>query len=98
MAKTPTPKPPRMRTVTKAIECLRETDPGCCLTVSGLRRLIKIGTIRAVSLGRRQLVNVDELERYLVEATRSEEKEPEQVPGIRALPEQAYKLPRRAAK
>lgn len=87
--------PPRMRTIAKAIECLKAEDPGCCLTVSGLRRLVKRGKIRATAIGTRQLVNLDEVEEYLCSS--AEPAEEVTTTGIRPVPERVYELPRQRA-
>jgi excisionase family DNA binding protein len=84
-----------MRTITKAVECLKAVDPGCCLTVSGLRTLVKRGEIRAVTTGNRQLVNLDELEEYLAITADLEEKPLQS--GIRPVPEKVYQMPKKRA-
>ena len=78
---------PRMRTISKAAEELQRIDPDCCLTASSIRRLAKSGQIRTVSIGRRILINLDELERYL--SISAAEDQPDELPTgtIRAVPE-----------
>lgn len=82
---------PRMRTVGAAAAELKAADPNCCIGSSGIRRLVKTGRLRAVHLGRRILINMDELETYLT-APDAEQKTEIPIPGIRAVPESVSKL------
>lgn len=54
---------PRMRTMLKAAQELREADPNTAVTYSRLRRWVKEGKIRSFDGGKAQLVDLDEIER-----------------------------------
>lgn len=55
----------RIRTMNEAIQEIKEADPRTCLTKSALRRLILTGKIPHTRIGRKILINMDVLERYL---------------------------------
>lgn len=56
---------PRMRTAEGALAIIKEEDPGTAVTLRYIRRLIAAGTIPHIPVGRKKLVNVDELLAYL---------------------------------
>ena len=56
---------PRMRTAPGALEIIKEQDPDTAVTLHYLRRLIKTGAIPCIPVGRKKLVNVDQLIEYL---------------------------------
>lgn len=56
---------PRMRTAEGALAIIKAEDPGTAVTLRYIRRLIAAGTIPHVPVGRKKLVNVDELLAYL---------------------------------
>lgn len=56
---------PRMRTLPKAAEELKEKDPNTGLTYGTLRRWVKEGRIKSFDGGKCKLVDLDELERLV---------------------------------
>lgn len=60
-----TPMRPRMRTLPRAAEMLRELDPGCAVTLTALRRMVKRGEIPTIEAGSKRLVNFDALLEHL---------------------------------
>lgn len=59
------PAVPRLRTAPGALQIIREEDPGTEVTLHYLRQLIKTGKVRSVPVGRKKLVNVNEVQAYL---------------------------------
>ena len=55
----------RMRTLPKALEHIRENDPGTALTAHALRMLVLSGVLPCVKVGVKRLIDVDLLECYL---------------------------------
>ena len=58
-------KMPRMRTATGALEIIKQQDPGTAVTLHYIRQLISSGKVPFVPVGRKKLINVDELLAYL---------------------------------
>ena len=56
---------PRMRTAPGALEIIKELDPGTAVTLRYVRRLIATGEVPHVDVGRKKLVNVDLLLKFL---------------------------------
>ena len=56
---------PRMRTAAKAHELILAQDPDTEITLSYIRRLIAAEAIPVVHVGRKKLVDVDQLLAYL---------------------------------
>lgn len=56
---------PRMRTAAKAHELILEQDPESEITLHYIRQLIATGAIPVVHVGRKKLVDVDQLLAYL---------------------------------
>lgn len=56
---------PRMRTIEKAYEHITTLDPETQLTKTAFKQLVKSGEIVSVSVGRKLLVNLDAVEKYL---------------------------------
>ncbi len=56
---------PRMRGIRQAVEEIKTADPKTALTEKALRRLILSGVLPSVVVGRKYLINLDTLERYL---------------------------------
>ncbi len=56
---------PKMRTIKQAIKEIKEFDSNTALTERGLRRLIKENKIVSVSIGNRNLIDIDQLYDYL---------------------------------
>ena len=58
-------KVPRMRTATGALEIIKQQDPDTAVTLHYIRQLISSGKVPFVPVGRKKLINVDELLAYL---------------------------------
>ena len=56
---------PRMRTAEGALEIIKQMDPDTAVTLRYVRRLIATETIPHVDVGRKKLVNVDQLLKFL---------------------------------
>ena len=56
---------PRMRLISECFQLLKEADPNTAVTLCGLRRLVKIGEIPSVKVGRKCLIDYDQLLNYL---------------------------------
>lgn len=56
---------PRMRTAEGALAVLKADDPGTAVSLKYIRRLINTGEIPCVNVGRKKLINVDDLAAYL---------------------------------
>lgn len=74
----------RMRFAHQCVDELRKLDPSCPITESFIRSLVKRGLVASVSIGRRRLVNFDDLLRYLSMPQQDEATPPG---GIRKIPE-----------
>lgn len=62
---------PKMRTIKQAIKEIKEFDSNTALTERGLRRLVKENKIVSVSIGNRNLIDMDQLYDYLSGKNRS---------------------------
>ena len=76
---------PRMRGIRQAVEEIKTADPKTALTEKALRRLILSGVIPSVVVGRKYLINLDTLERYLSGETVKEDRQENS--GIRVISE-----------
>lgn len=56
---------PRMRTAHGALEIIKELDPDTAVTLRYIRRLIATGEVPHVDVGRKKLVNVDQVLKFL---------------------------------
>ena len=56
---------PRMRTAPGALEAIKALDPDTAVTLRYIRRLIVTGAVPHVDAGRKKLVNVDQLFKFL---------------------------------
>lgn len=65
MTEQATQKVPRMRTAEQALALIREMDPDTAVSLRQIRRYIYTGAIPHISVGRKKLINVDHLFRYL---------------------------------
>jgi len=56
----------RIRTIKECIKLLKEEDPDMksAITETGLRRLVKEGKIPSMKVGRKTLINYDNLKEY----------------------------------
>ncbi len=54
----------RIRTIPKAVEEIKRTDPDSCINESYIRKLIYEDLIHFTRSGRRFYINVDEVEAY----------------------------------
>lgn len=73
----------RLRLLDEVIPEIKKVDPNTALTRNAVRQLGLSGKIPVVYAGRRRLYNLDALIAFLD----STAVEPEQIAGIRALPE-----------
>ncbi len=55
----------RIRTIREAYKELHTNDPTCGLGLAGLYRLVSEGAIPSTTVGKRVLIDMDNLERYL---------------------------------
>lgn len=60
-----TVKKPRMRTVPQAVEELRKSDPDTQVTAHYIRRLLLDGKLPYREAGRKRLVDMNELEKFI---------------------------------
>ena len=74
----------RMRFAHQCVDELRKLDPSCPITETFILSLVKRGLVASVSIGRRRLVNFDDLLRYL---SMPQQDEPTPPGGIRKIPE-----------
>ena len=56
---------PRMRTAPGALEIIKQMDPDTAVTLRYIRRLIATEAVPHVDVGRKKLVNVDQLLKFL---------------------------------
>lgn len=56
---------PRMRLLREAAEEIKAVDPGSAVTPYFIRQLALEGKIKSVMAGRKRLINLDDLLRYL---------------------------------
>ena len=56
---------PRMRTVAEAAAELKRADPNTTITPYAIRKLVLSGEIPNIKAGKKRLINMDILERYL---------------------------------
>lgn len=54
-----------MRTAPGALEIIKQMDPDTAVTLRYIRRLIATETVPHVDVGRKKLVNVDQLLKFL---------------------------------
>ena len=55
----------RLRTIKETISELKVNDPGCQLTDWALRQLVKEGVIPSIKIGKKSLLSVEAVERYV---------------------------------
>lgn len=55
----------RTRTIREAAAYFRESDPDTCLTEAAIRTLLRTGVVPCARVGRKYLVTLESLERYL---------------------------------
>ena len=55
----------RMRTIRAAYEELHQTDSNCCISERYIRQLVKTGKVPSRQSGKKYLVDLDLLQRYL---------------------------------
>lgn len=77
--------PPPMRGIKQAVEEIRTSDPDTALTEKALRRMIINGEIPHVTIGRKYLVNLNTLYKYLNDGTATEQ--PQAHNGLRIIKE-----------
>lgn len=77
--------PQPMRGIKQAIAEIKAADPHTALTERGLRSLINSGTVPCVRIGRKVLINMNVLTRYMLNGTAAEK--PLQAQKIRVIQE-----------
>jgi len=55
----------KLRVVKDAYELIKASDPATAMTLCGLRRLVQMGTIPSVQIGKKKLVNYEALIEFL---------------------------------
>ena len=55
----------KMRLIKEIYEEIKRSDPQTAITLCGLRRLVQTGVIPSVQIGRKRLINYDNLMDYL---------------------------------
>ncbi len=55
----------KMRLISEAYKAIKEDDPNTALTMNALRCLVRNGEIPSVQIGRKRLINYDNLLQYL---------------------------------
>ncbi|MGI6696658.1 MAG: hypothetical protein ACOX6O_10565 [Christensenellales bacterium] len=55
----------RLRIIQEAFKQLKQDDPETAITLCALRRIVKTGDIPAVRIGRKTLIDYDQLLQYL---------------------------------
>lgn len=55
----------KLRTIDQTITELKASDPDCALTSWALRQLVKSGDIPAINIGKKQLVSIEAVERFV---------------------------------
>jgi len=56
---------PRMRTITQAVQQIKQDDPASCISEWWLRQLVKSDKLKCHRAGNRYLIDMDLLEEYL---------------------------------
>lgn len=56
---------PRMRTIQEAANELKKIDPDTALTPYAIRQMVLKGVIPCIYAGKKRLINMDILEKYL---------------------------------
>lgn len=59
---------PKLRTLPKAFDYLKEQDPDSALTKNYFRTLVKTGAIPSVRLGKNFLIDVETLDQHIAKA------------------------------
>jgi len=77
----------KMRTLKEAIDHIKSVDPDTALTYHALRTMVLSGVIPHVSIGKKRLVNLNEIEQYLTGNSGSPPVEPETSDKIRRISE-----------
>lgn len=75
---------PRMRTAGKVLEIIQAEDPGTEVTLHYIRQLIKTGAVPSVAVGRKRLVDADDVIQRIAAGT---------VPAVDVRPKEAPIIP-----
>ena len=54
----------RIRLIKEAYEEIKKADPGTAITMNYVRKLVVSGAVWSIRVGRRYLINMDDLEDY----------------------------------
>ena len=76
-----------MRGIKQAVSEIKAVDPHTALTERALRRMVAEGTIPAVRVGRKQLINLDVLYAYLTNGSAAAAEDTTSTAGIRPVRE-----------
>lgn len=74
----------KMRLIKDVYNDIKENDPDTAITMCGLRRMVQTGVIPSVKIGRKRLINYDNLINYL-DNINSAENEQEEIGVIRQI-------------
>jgi len=58
--------------IKEAYEEIKKADPGTAITMNYVRKLVVSGAVWSIRVGRRYLINMDDLEDYLANPQRQE--------------------------
>lgn len=61
-------KTPRMRTISEAVDLLKEADPSSAMSYNAVTNLCKTNQIKYIKIGRKFLINYDYLLSFLGKA------------------------------
>ncbi|HIU57789.1 MAG TPA: excisionase family DNA-binding protein [Candidatus Ornithomonoglobus merdipullorum] len=76
-----------MRGIRQAVLEIKAADPHTALTERAVRRMVAEGTIPAVRVGRKQLINLDVLYAYLTNGSAAAAEDTTNTAGIRPVRE-----------
>lgn len=76
-----------MRGIKQAVSEIKAVDPHTALTERALRRMVAEGTIPAVRVGRKYLINMDVLFTYLAKGSVAAAEDTTEIHGIRRVAE-----------
>ena len=79
----------RMRLLDETIQEIKEIDPHTAVTKNFIRQLVLENKIPCMMVGRKRLINFDELLKYLADLSQEQS---EQASGIRKIPEKLTRV------
>lgn len=75
----------RIRTAEEALAEIKKEDPGTCITLSFIRRIIKEELVPVLVNGRKKMVNVDDVIEFFNNGGVRVERAPAEAPKIRRV-------------